>query len=51
MKRLLLAALLLAPLAAITSKWSARRQVIIYSIATVLAAIAGALWLLGSTAP
>ena len=43
--------ILLAPLAAITSKWSARRQVIIYSIATVLAAIAGALWLLGSTAP
>ena len=42
---------LLAPLAAITSKWSARRQAITYAIAAVIAAIFGTLWLLGSTAP
>ena len=43
--------ILLVPLAEITSRWSPRRQALTYSSLTILAAVAGAFWLLGSTAP
>ena len=43
--------ILLAPLAQVTSRWSPRKQILIYSALTLASAIAGAFWLLGSTAP